>query len=443
MERVLSRVKYQIKRGRGKAYWGIAAVSAGLSAVLCATAAPTASAAVSTAARGAAGRPAYQLPPGIEPACPWPAGSGEAACFLLANTNISAGARQPDRISQGSRPATADPPDGYGPADLQSAYNLASAAAKDGKGETVALVDAGDDPTAESDLAFYRASYDLPPCTTANGCFSKVNEEGQEDNYPAVDDGWATEESLDIDMVSAICPLCHILLVEASSQAVTDLGASNDEAVTLGAKFVSNSWGAAESGTELRYDHYFNHPGAAITASSGDSGHLGAWPAASPYVTAVGGTSLLPASKPRGWDEIAWSGAGSWCSNEEPKPAWQHDAGCSMRTVTDVSAVADPETGLAVYDTTPNTFGVSPGWLVVGGTSAASPIIASVYALAGTPKPGTNPAEDPYAAPGDLNDIVAGQNSFPSCTPTYICTAGPGYDGPTGLGTPDGTGAFG
>jgi subtilase family serine protease len=250
------------------------------------------------------------------------------------------------------------------------------------------------------------------------------------------------EESLDLDMVSAICPRCHILLVEASTDAFVpaDLPASVDEAVKLGAKFVSNSYGGPEGSYETSLDHYYNHPGVVVTAASGDGGYGVAWPAASPFVTAVGGTSLLPAQNSRGWAEIAWSYGGSGCSFYESKPAWQDDGGCANRTVADVAADSDPDAGgVAIYDS--YIFG---GWLVAGGTSVASPLIASVYALAGTPRAGTYPARYPYANSGQLFDIVAGTNSFTGCSPAnYLCTAEPGYDGPTGLGTPDGPGAFG
>jgi subtilase family serine protease len=420
------------------------AVAAGLCAALAATTTASAAPAATTAARP---HPAVALPPGIVPACPLPPSAGQMSCFALLNTNVSPDAGRPAGISRWRRPSTpADDgdTDNYTPSDLQSAYNLAGAAAQGGKGETVALIEAGDDPSAEQDLAVYRSAYGLPACTTANGCFSKVNQEGQQSNYPPEDDGWAIEESLDVDMVSAICPLCHILVVEADDQGVQNLGAANDEAVALGAKFVSNSWGTPEDSQLTPYDGYFDHPGVAITVATGDSGYGSSWPAVVPTVTAVGGTSLLPAANPRGWNEIAWSGGGSGCSAVEPKPAWQQDPGCSTRAVADVSAVADPTTGVSMYDSQPSGPGEPPlGWTDVGGTSVATPIIASVYALAGTPKASTDPAEFPYQHPGDLNDIIAGRNYFGSCTPTYICVAGPGYDGPTGLGTPNGTGAFG
>ncbi|MBO0847785.1 MAG: putative Ig domain-containing protein, partial [Nocardioides sp.] len=315
---------------------------------------------------------------------------------------------------------------------LKNAYALPSG----GSGQTVAIVDAYDDPNAESDLATYRSQYGLPSCTTANGCFKKVNETGGS-SLPSADSGWAEEISLDLDMVSAVCPSCHILLVEATQPSMSDLGTAVNTAVNLGAKFVSNSYGGSESSSDPSYDSsYFNHPGVAITVSSGDSGYGVEYPAASQYVTAVGGTTLNTASNARGWSETAWSGAGSGCSSYDAKPSWQKDTGCSKRTVADVSAVADPNTGLAVYD----SYGVG-GWLVVGGTSASSPIIASVYALAGSPASGTYPASYPYSHTSALNDVTSGSNG--SCTTSYLCNAATGYDGPTGLGTPNGATAFG
>ncbi|GAA1885424.1 peptidase S8 [Streptantibioticus ferralitis] len=325
-------------------------------------------------------------------------------------------------------------PSGFGPSDLHKAYSLPSSG---GSGATVAIVDAQDNPNAEKDLAAYRKQFGLPACTSSGGCFKKVGQTGSTTNLPAPDAGWAEEESLDVDMASAICPSCHILLVEANSPSMADLGASVNEAVKLGAKYVSNSYGGGESSSDPGYDSkYFNHPGVAITVSSGDSGYGVEYPAASRYVTAVGGTHLTTASNSRGWTETAWSGAGSGCSAYDAKPGWQKDSGCGKRTVADVSAVADPATGVAVYD----TYGGDPGWEVFGGTSVSSPIIASVYALAGKPSSGSTPATFPYAHTSALNDVTSGSNG--SCGGGYLCTAKPGYDGPTGLGTPKGTAAF-
>ncbi|WP_369390186.1 hypothetical protein AB5J72_22990 [Streptomyces sp. CG1] len=353
---------------------------------------------------------------------------GHVACLAEARTDVI----QHLTVSPHTTPS------GYGPSDLQSAYNLPSTTA--GSGRTVAIVDAMDDPTAESDLAAYRAQYGLPACTTANGCFHKVNQTGGT-TYPSADSGWAGEISLDLDMVSAVCPQCHITLVEASSTSTTDIGKAENEAVALGAKYVSNSFGGSEDPSETTADiQYFNHPGVAITVSAGDSGYGVQYPASSPYVTAVGGTSLSHASNSRGWSESVWSttsteGTGSGCSADEAKPTWQPDTGCTRRTVADVSAVADPATGVAVYDTT----GAS-GWNVYGGTSASSPIIAATYALAGTPTANSYPSSYPYGHTSALNDVTTGADG--TCSPSYFCTAGTGYDGPTGLGTPNGTAAF-
>ena len=198
---------------------------------------------------------------------------------------------------------------------------------------------------------------------------------------------------------------------------------------------MSNSWGGNEYSGQTTDDSHFNHPGVAITVSSGDSGNGAEYPATSRYVTAVGGTSLRTASNSRGWTETAWSGAGSGCSSFDAKPTWQTvTTNCTRRAEADVSAVADPNTGVAVYQ----TYGAS-GWSVYGGTSAASPIIASVYALAGTPGASDYPASYPYAHPGNLFDVTSGSNG--SCGSPQ-CTAGTGWDGPTGLGTPNGTAAF-
>jgi N-acetylneuraminic acid mutarotase len=351
--------------------------------------------------------------------------AGFATCFTVQRTDVS---------GHKGLFAASTTPSGYGPSQLQGAYDLPSASA--GAGETVAVVDAYDDPNAEADLQLYRAQYGLPVCDSANGCFTKVAQDGST-NYPSPDPGWATEISLDLDMVSAICPNCHVLLVEASDSSFQNLGTAVNEAVTLGAKYVSNSYGGSEDPSEVTSDSsYYNHPGVAVTASSGDGGYGVEYPAASQYVTAVGGTTLTQdSSVSRGWAETAWSGAGSGCSAYEAKPAWQADTGCSNRTVADVSADADPNTGVAVYDTYQGG-----GWGVWGGTSVASPIIASTFALAGTPVAGTYPSSYPYADTTALNDVTSGSNG--GCTPSYLCTAGTGYDGPTGLGTPDGVTAF-
>ncbi len=302
----------------------------------------------------------------------------------------------------------------------------------------MAVVGAFELPSAESDLATYRTKFNLPPCTTVNGCFRKVDQRGGQ-THPPADPGWGQEIALDLEMVSATCPNCSLLLVEADSADLSDLGTSVNTAVSLGAQYVSNSYGGQSSSYDSSYDaSYYDHPGTVITAASGDDGYGIQYPAASPYVTAVGGTSLTRSSGPRGWSETAWSGAGSGCATNDQKKPWQTDTGCSSRTTTDVSAVADPRTGVAVYDSTPNNG--SSGWLVLGGTSAAAPIIAASYALAAQPAAGSNAASYPYSHPRDLNDVTSGSNG--SCGVSYMCTAGTGYDAPTGLGTPNGVNAF-
>ncbi|MFF4784329.1 putative Ig domain-containing protein [Streptomyces griseorubiginosus] len=357
------------------------------------------------------------------------AAPGEASCFAQRRTDIK------QRLATALAAAA---PSGLSPANLHSAYNLPSTG---GSGLTVAVVDAYNDPNAEADLGTYRSQYGLSACTKANGCFKQVSQTGSTTSLPTNDTGWAGEEALDIDMVSAVCPNCNITLVEANSANDTDLGIAENEAVSLGAKVVSNSWGGSEASSQTSEDtSYFKHPGVAITVSAGDSAYGAEYPATSQYVTAVGGTALSTSSNSRGWTESVWKtssteGTGSGCSAYDPKPSWQTDTGCSKRMEADVSAVADPATGVAVYD----TYGGS-GWAVYGGTSASAPIIAGVYALAGTPGSSDYPAKYPYSHTGNLYDVTSGNNG--SCSPSYFCTATTGYDGPTGWGTPNGTTAF-
>ena len=361
--------------------------------------------------------------------------AGRVACFAIRQTDTV----QPAGVTaRGVSPST--PPGGYGPSTLAAAYKLDQTK---GSGQVVAIVDAYDNPNAESDLAIYRSQYGLPPCTTANGCFRKVNQSGSSTGLPAANAGWAGEIALDLDMVSASCPQCHILLVEATSSYLDDLGTAVNRAVTMGAKYVSNSYGAPEFSSEASFDtSYYLHPGVAITASSGDSNYGPSYPATGASVTAVGGTSLTTAGNARGWTETVWKntttqGTGSGCSGYVGKPAFQAKVttGCVNRAEADVSAVSDPNTGLAVF----NTYGAS-GWEVYGGTSAAAPIIASVYALAGTPGAAETPNTYPYLHLANLNDVTSGNNG--TCSPAVLCTAGTGWDGPTGLGTPNGSAAF-
>lgn len=329
-------------------------------------------------------------------------------------------------------------PSGFGPADLQGAYNLPSGGA--GSGQTVAIVDAYDDPNAASDLATYRSTFGLPVC--GSGCFTKVNQNGSTTGLPKSNGSWAQEISLDLDMVSAICPNCHILLVEASSATIANLGTAVNTAVRLGANAISNSYGGSEaSSAASTCSSYYTHGGVAITASSGDSGYGIQNPADCSNVTAVGGTSLTVGSGHTYGSETAWNGAGSGCSSYVTQQTWQTGNAnvksiCGKRAEADVSAVADPNTGVAVYDSL--AYRGSSGWLVFGGTSVASPIIASVYALAGNATADGN-GSYPYSHTSSLHDVSGGSNG--SCG-TLLCNAGRGWDGPTGLGSPNGVGAF-
>jgi len=336
--------------------------------------------------------------------------------------------------AQGNPLASRVPPAGaYGPTQFHLGYSLPTQSTSVQK---IGIVDAYDDPNIAKDLATFDSNYSLPPCTVANSCLVKVNQTGGT-KYPQSNSGWALEISLDVEMAHEICQNCQILLVEASSASIANLGAAVNEAVKLGANVISNSYGSSEySGEVADQNSYFNHPRVAITASAGDGGYGVEFPAASSYVTAVGGTTLNLNSNASYLSESAWSGTGSGCSAYAPKPSWQTDTGCSKRTVADVSADADPNTGAAVYDSV--RYQGQSGWYQVGGTSLSSPLIAAVYALAGNAR-SVNYGSYPYAHSPSLHDVTTGSNG--SCG-TYLCTAGVGYDGPTGLGSPNGTGGF-
>jgi len=336
---------------------------------------------------------------------------------------------------QGKAKAMITPSIGYGPINLLSAYNLGTGRASTNK--IIAIVDAYDQPNIYSDLTTYSNQFGIPSlnqCTVSSNtssCFQKVDQRGGT-NYPVYDPGWGLEISLDVEVAHGICQNCNILLVEADSNSYADIMQAFDTAVAMGADVISNSYGSVEFSGETSLDSHFNLPGKAITFSSGDGGYGSTYPAASPYVTAVGGTTLQ--TNPR--RETVWNGAGSGCSIYEPKPSFQKDTGCgSKRTIADVSAVADPNTGAIIYD--------SPlgGWFQVGGTSLSAPIIAGVYALGkgfsghGNAVPYTNVN---YGV--NLFDITSGNNG--ACGGSYLCTGVSGYDGPTGLGAPIGTGAF-
>jgi subtilase family serine protease len=327
------------------------------------------------------------------------------------------------------------PISGKTPASLQSAYKITTT----GSSSTViAIVDAFGYTNAETDVNVYRSQFSLPACTTAGGCFKKLNQRGKTNKYPAQNIGWAQESALDLDMASAMCPSCQLWLVEASTNSLKNLATAVNTAAALGAHVISNSYSGGDNQGGITYGDAYNHPGVAVTVSTGDAGFGTGFPATSPFVTAVGGTHLVADGSDRGWTETAWRGAGSGCSKIQAKPEWQTDKGCKKRMVADVSAVADPATGVAVYG--PNSAGVST-WLVFGGTSVSAPLVGGVYGNNG----GTvNYGSNPYAHTANLFDVVAGNNgTCKAGKKSYYCNSGVGYDGPTGLGTPNGTAAFG
>jgi subtilase family serine protease len=389
------------------------------------------------AAQAPAAHSARATGPDVRRACAITHQAGVASCLTLIRTDVK---QRTAASLHGFQPTG----DGYGPSSLISAYKLPSSSTV----TKVAVVDAYNDPNAVSDVATYRSSWGLPACNTSTeaGCLTVTNEEGATSPLPtdSGSTGWATEESLDVDMVSAICPSCHIFLVEANTPNFSDLGTGVNSAISvLGAKYVSNSYGGSDSSSDPTYDtDYYKHPGDAVVASAGDGGYGVSYPAASRYVTAVGGTSLTTASSSRGWKETVWGssaggeGTGSGCSGFEGKPTWQTHSGCSKRIDNDVAAVADPNTGVAIYDTYDQG-----GWLQVGGTSVSSPIVASIFALANDITAGTYPNSYPYKHTGDLYDVTQGANGTCGSHP-FLCHAEKGYDGPTGLGTPHGLGAF-
>ena len=378
------------------------------------------------------------------------AGFGSAHCHAFVYTNAQG---VPLVQPKASGPLASS----YGPTQFHVGYNLPcsvggtspqAVCSQPGSfgGQTIGIVDAYNDPTIQNDLNTYDKQYGLPSCTTTNGCFKIVNQNGSPSRLPSTNAGWALEISLDVETAHEICQNCKILLVEASSSSFTSIGTAEDTAARLGATEISNSYGGSEFLGETSYDSYYNHPGVAVTVSSGDGGYGVEYPAASPNVVAVGGTTLNLTNTYTYNGEIAWSGSGSGCSAYETANTWQmsvkdwSQTGCgTKRGVADVSADADPNTGAAVYDST--RYERVSGWFQVGGTSLSSPLIAGVFALAGGVSPGTNAQQVPYLNSSNLHDVTSGSNGI--CG-TIMCTAGPGpgYNGPAGNGTPDGTGGF-
>ena len=353
---------------------------------------------------------------------------GQAACHVLVRTDLP------------TTSALIPPSYGYRPADLVNAYKIPPGLGND---QTVVVVDAYDNPSAENDLAVYRSAFGLPACTSLSGCFSKITVGGGllglgtllNDVLQPAPAGWSLEIALDLDMVSAACPGCDIVLVEAKSNSLSDLTAAVDVAVSLNPAAISNSYYIPEGYADQSLAYHYNRPGMAMTAASGDAGYGANFPASLSSVIAVGGTTLWHGTK--GWQEKAWRGTGSGCSRATAKPWWQRDFGCSNRMIADIGMVADPMTGVLVYDTSTPQYA---GWSIIGGTSVGAPIIAALFAGSGHTGI-ANGAQSLYSKPSSAYyDVIAGSNG--ACSVTYFCTAVPGYDGPTGLGAPIGLAPF-
>jgi hypothetical protein len=400
------------------------AVLAGASAVPARAGAVAARATAVTAIPGAAALG------GMRPACA-AVPLGYARCFALYRPQAAA-----NRAPAGGLSGPAGKPEGLTAKQIEAAYRLPVSR---NPHQSVAVVEAYHTPHLASWLRIYRSYFGLPPCTVRSGCLRVVNQRGSPAPLPssAVPYGWDLETSLDVSMVSAACPHCRILVVEAQSQNFSDLAAAEDTAVRLGAVAISNSYGGRETGFELAFRKSYDHPGHTIVVSTGDSGFTAAnFPADLATVTAAGGTELNKARNKRGWTEVAWFAGGSGCSAYVAKPAWQHDRHCPGRTTADVSALA---WNVPVYD---KFYG---GWVTVGGTSVSAPLIAGIYGLAGNATrigPGYV-----YSHANSLFDIVKGSNAVfvttkQACGDDYLCVAKRGYDAPTGLGTPDGIGGF-
>ncbi|HEY1814202.1 MAG TPA: S53 family peptidase [Kofleriaceae bacterium] len=356
--------------------------------------------------------------------------SGLARCFIRGQVDENG-----NRIHGVADPAGMT--DNWGATDLESAYAIP---VSNDTQATVAIVDAYGYSALESDLATYRQMYNLPACGTSDGCLKIVDQNGG-NNLPADNSDWIGETSLDVDMVSAGCPSCKILVVQATDDSSDGLFVAVKTAASMGATVISNSWGYDESDldeafqvTVAQAEPYMDHPGIAVFVATGDDGYndggMGPdYPGTSAYSIGVGGTSLSKTtSGSRAWSEKAWSDGGAACSLSITMPSWQSStSSCTMRMTSDVSAVGDPNTGVAVYDSDDG------GWEVVGGTSAASPLTASIFALTNN---GNRTAQFAYQNAAAFNDVTSGKDG--TCG-AKLCTAGSGWDGPTGIGTPNGT----
>ncbi len=344
------------------------------------------------------------------PVCPGPANPGTARCHAHA------------------QPFASSSPTGLSPATIKSVYSFSTSSTA-GAGATIAIVDAYDDPTAESDLGVFSSQYSLPACTTANGCFTKVNQTGGS-KYPRTNAGWALEISLDIQWAHAIAPGAKILLVEASSNSFTNLLAAEDYAKSH-AQYVSNSWGGSEFSGESSYDSHFAQSGVSFFVSSGDAGLPAEYPSASPNVISVGGTTLhFSGGKFTG--ETGWSSGGGGCSAYETATSAQAgfsqygQVNCSGKRATpDVSLDADPASGVSVYDST--RYQGQSGWFTVGGTSASSPMWAARSVDSG------KLVNSAYVYGNNITyrDITSGNNGAPCLVGYDLCTGRGSWTGST------------
>ncbi len=315
---------------------------------------------------------------------------------------------------------------GFHPADLQAAYRFPSSTA--GHGQTIAIVVAGADPNAEADLAVYRSTFNLGACSVASGCLKLL--QPQTAIAVTATSDWAREAATGLDMASAICPNCKLMLYQTANTK-DYLAQAISNAANAGATVVSNSFTIPERSAMSTW----TFPSVPVIAAAGDSAYGAVfWPAAASNVIAVGGTTLTKDSSSRGWSEAVWSATSSGCSAVAAKPAWQKDAACSGRTIADIAAVGDPNTPVAIYNTYQDS-----GWERVGGTSVAAPIIAGAYGLAGNGATLTGAASI-YSHLSSIFPVTSGSNG--SCSAAYLCNGFSGYNGPTGWGTPNGIGAL-
>ncbi len=457
--------------------------------------------AASGAAQAQSARTASPLPASaysVRPVCAEQPGQVRCAALELVGESPAARAHSAPigvTLSSFAAARVCSPPNaaegcyGLRPQDLRSAYALPQTTPS-AQNQTIAIVDPYNDPTLQRDLETYDAVFHLPPCTTKNGCLRKLNVEGKRRPLPPVNGEWAREISLDVEVAHAVCEDCHVLLVEAATATLAALEAAEERAAKDGATEISNSWDEVEPAADSAA---FDHPGIVITAAAGDFGYLNwavpvaaergnpYYPASSPHVVAVGGTDLTLSASQEWSEETVWNGVGSesefgasggGCSASFEAPPWQRQlpdwrsVGCaSQRASADVSADGDPDTGVAIYDTTPNPNGSVPHWITLGGTSLASPLIAAGFALDGGSHGASYPARTIYENAvrnrGSSHDVESGSNGEcskgvnakglstctepeegASCSEAAICVARRGYDGASGVGTPDGLAAF-